>query len=181
MNESRRHYFSLFYDGSSSAKTNDEKELYLIKTCKNGASTFDVLSLQQPNETDAPGLHIALQNAVQCAKFTFPRKDRMIGVESDGASANRRLYGLEKTTVGNHLVFTWYLSHKLKLALHDAFKGNQLKKDAQNQLESEFYLFKKATLKWRLFKRYAEINGQVALRYKRPDGTCWVSHQLLAI
>ena len=26
-------YFSLLYDGSSSSKVNDEKELYVIKTC----------------------------------------------------------------------------------------------------------------------------------------------------
>ena len=37
----------------------------------------------------------------------------------------------------------------------------------------------KATLKWHLFKQYAEIVGQTA--YWRPDGTRWVSHQLTAI
>ena len=40
---------------------------------------------------------------------------------------------------------------------HYAFTDSQLETDAQKQLEYEFYLFKKATVKWRLFKRYATI------------------------
>ena len=60
----------------------------------------------------------------------------------------------------------WYLSHKLELALEDAFKDKELDKKAQEQLFSEFYLFKEATLKWRLFKKYGKITGQEALRYK---------------
>ena len=181
LNDKRQLYFSLLYDGSSSAKTNDEKKLYVIKTCKNGSPKFDILSLQQPEDTNAEGLHMALQRAVSNAKFTFPRKDRLIGVGSDGASANKSLYKLEKAAVGDHLVFSWCLSHKLELALHDAFKSSNLDSKAQKQLELEFYLFKKATLKWRLFKRYAEVCEKTPYRYKRPDGTRWVSHQLTAI
>ena len=43
-NDGTRLYLSLLYDESSSAKTSDEKELYIIKTCNNGRSQFDVLS-----------------------------------------------------------------------------------------------------------------------------------------
>ena len=42
-------------------------------------------------------------------------------------------------------------------------------------------MFKKATLKWRLFKKYGKITGQEALRCKRGQGTRWVTHQLAAI
>ena len=122
-----------------------------------------------------------MKKAVTNAKFNFPRKERIVGVGSDGASANRRLFALKKAAVGDHLAFSWCLSHKLQLALRDAFKDISLESSAQNQLQEEFYLFKIATLKWRLFKRYAEIVGQTAYRYKRPDGTRWVSHQLTAI
>ena len=63
LNSKRRKFFSILCDGSLSAKTNSEKELYLIKTCKNGKPKFDVLSLQQPIDTDALGLHVSLENA----------------------------------------------------------------------------------------------------------------------
>ena len=122
-----------------------------------------------------------MKKAVTNAKFNFPRKERIVGVGSDGASANRRLFALKKAAAGDRLAFSWCLSHKLQLALRDAFKDISLESSTQNQLQEEFYLFKKATLKWRLFKRYAEIVGQTAYRYKRPDGTRWVSHQLTAI
>ena len=51
LNDGTRLYFSLLYDGSSSAKTSDEKELYIIKTWNNIQSQFDVLSLQEPDDT----------------------------------------------------------------------------------------------------------------------------------
>ena len=78
-------------------------------------------------------------------------------------------------------MFTWCLSHKLELALKDDFKDKELDKKTQEQPSSEFYLFKKATLKWRLFKKYSKITGQETLRYKRGQETGWVRHQLAAI
>ena len=51
LNDGTRLYFSLLYDGSSSAKTSDERELYIIKTWNNIQSQFDVLSLQKPDDT----------------------------------------------------------------------------------------------------------------------------------
>ena len=38
LNTGERLYFSLLFHGSSSAKTNDEKELYAIKTCDKRAA-----------------------------------------------------------------------------------------------------------------------------------------------
>ena len=181
LNTGARLYFSLLYDGSSSAKTNDEKELYVIKTCNKGGPSFDVLSLQEPVSVDTVGLKAAMDKAVDEAKLTIPRKHHEVGVGSDGTSANKRLYLLEKEDVGDHLVFIWCSSHKLELAVKDAFKNVVLDSEAQQQLEKEYYLFKKATLKWRLFKRYAEIEGKRAYRYKRPAGTRWLHHQQIAI
>ena len=103
--------------------------------------------LQQPEDTNAPGLHVALQNSIESAKFTFDRKNWEVGVGFDGASANKSLYRLETASVGDHLIFAWCLSHKAQLALHYAFTGSQLETNAQKQLENEFYFFKKATLK----------------------------------
>ena len=122
-----------------------------------------------------------MDKAVDEAKLTIPRKHHEVGVGSDGTSANKRLYLLEKEDVGDHLVFIWCSSHKLELAVKDAFKNVVLDSEAQQQLEKEYYLFKKATLKWRLFKRYAEIEGKRAYRYKRPAGTRWLHHQQIAI
>ena len=85
----------------------------------------------------------------------------MVGLESDGTNANKCLYEIEKETFRDHFVLTWCLSHKLELAMHKSYKTDtQLEKDAQLQLANEYYIFKKATLKWHLFKCYAETLGQ---------------------
>ena len=67
----KQNYFSLLCDSSSSATTNDEKELYLIKTCKNRKLWLDVLSLQQPDNTSASGLHLSFKDSVRSANFSF--------------------------------------------------------------------------------------------------------------
>ena len=76
LNEGVRLYFSLLFDGSSSAKTMDEKEVYIIKTCDKGTPRYDVLALEQPDDADALGLKKSLDEAVCKAKFTFDRKNR---------------------------------------------------------------------------------------------------------
>jgi len=80
LNEGRKHYFSLMYDGSSSAKTNDEKEVYVIKTCFKGEPQFDVLALEEPADVSADGLLASLVNAIEKAKFAFHRREREVNV-----------------------------------------------------------------------------------------------------
>ena len=63
-----------------------------------------MLSFQQPYDTNAAGLHVALQNSIESAKFTFDRKNQEVGIESDGVSANKSLYQLEKVSLGDHLI-----------------------------------------------------------------------------
>ena len=57
LNSEPRIYFNLLFDGSSSAKTMDEKELYVIKVVRdNGKARFDVLALKQPDDANANSL-----------------------------------------------------------------------------------------------------------------------------
>ena len=75
-----------------------------------GSPKFNVLLLQEPENTSAERLHVARKQAITNAKFMFPRQDRMVDVKFDGASAIKSPYVLEKSAVGNHL-FLWCLSH----------------------------------------------------------------------
>ena len=49
-------YYSANSDGSSSAKTMNEKELYVMKTARKGVVKFHVTSLEEPDEANAEGL-----------------------------------------------------------------------------------------------------------------------------
>ena len=88
MKKKTRNYFSLLCDGSLSATTNYEKELYLIKTCKNGKPRFDVLSLQQPDSTSASGLHLSLKDSIRSANFSGEWRECLVGLGPDGTNAN---------------------------------------------------------------------------------------------
>ena len=67
------------------------------------------------------------------------------------------------------------------MVIHDAFKQSKLNRDAKEQLELVYYLFKQANLKWRLFKRQALMMKTSNYCFKRPSGTRWVTHQSDAI
>ena len=44
LNEDELMYYSVLFDGLSNAKTNNEKELFLIKTCEKDKPLFHVMS-----------------------------------------------------------------------------------------------------------------------------------------
>ena len=56
-----------------------------------------------------------------------------------------------------------------------------LNTECENDSVNIYYFFKRANLKWRLFKRQAIFMGQKLFKYKRPTGTRWVEHQVDAL
>ena len=134
------------------------------------------MALEQPNSGDAKGLKSSLDNAVKNTNFSIDRKSQETGLESDRKNTTKLYIALKK----QRLVIIYYLplclSHKLELALHDAFKLSSINEAAEEQLVSAYYLFKRANFKCRLFKRHAIIVGKLHRHFKRPGGTCWVAH-----
>ena len=177
LNSGDRTYCSLLTDVSSSAKTMDEKELYVIKTCDKGKPRFDVLALEQPDDAGAKGLKESLDNAVKKANLSTDRKTHEIGLGSDGTNTNKVLYELEKEEIGDWLIQILCLSQKLELVIHDTFKQSKLNRDAEEQLELVYYLFKQANLKWCSLKRQALMMKTLNHHFKHPSSTRWIAHQ----
>ena len=75
-------------DGSSSAKTMDEKELFLIKTAPSGTPKFSIMSLEEVKDADAEGLKVALEKSLEKLSLTKERKLQEIGMCTDGTPAN---------------------------------------------------------------------------------------------
>ena len=48
LNSNTLNYYSVLFDGGSSAKCVDEKEIFLIKTCEDGLPQFNVMLLEEP-------------------------------------------------------------------------------------------------------------------------------------
>ena len=101
LNSGERMYFSLLTDGFSSAKTMNEKEHYVVKTCDKGKPKFNVIAPEQPDDAGAKGLQESLDNAVKKMNLTIDRKTHEIGLGSDGTNTNKALYILEKDEIGD--------------------------------------------------------------------------------
>ena len=168
-------------DGSSSAKTMDEKELFLIKTAPSGTPKFSIMSLEEVEDANAEGLKEALEKSLEKLSLTKETKLQEIGMFTDGAPINNHMHGLVKDELGSHHQLILCPAHKFELAMHDAFKTVPLNTECENGSVNIYYFFKRTHLKWRLFKRQAIFMGQKLFNYKRPSGTRWVKHQVDAL
>lgn len=158
LNSNAMNYYSILNDGSSSAKTMDEKEIFLIKTGATGTPKFEVMSLEEPKSCNAEGLQKSSTAATDGMNFTFPRSQKELGMCSDGASVNVKLHRLVQEELGAHYTLVLCPSHKVELAIGDAFKLSELNSQCQEDVKNVYHLFKKATLRWRLFKQQARCN-----------------------
>ena len=92
MNENIVNYYSILFDGASSAKCVDEKELFIMKTCVQGKPAFNVMSLEEPDECNVDGINKAMKNSINKLNFNFESKNKEIGMCSDGAAVNHAVY-----------------------------------------------------------------------------------------
>ena len=132
-------------------------------------------------DADREGLKVALEKSREKLSLTKERKLQEIGMRTDGAPLNVHMHELVKEKLGNHHQLILCLAHKLEPAIHDAFKTVPLNTECENDSVNIYYFFKRANLKWRLFKRQAIFMGQKLFKYKRPTGTRWVEHQVDAL
>ena len=56
--------YSILFDGASSAKCVDEKELFIVKTCVHGKPTFYVTPLEEPGKRNADSINEAMKNSL---------------------------------------------------------------------------------------------------------------------
>ena len=143
LNDSELHYYSLMSDGSSSAKTMDEKELVLIKTCQNGLPKVNVLRLVEPEEGDQHGIKKAIDSAVSSASFSFQRAERESGICTDAAAVNSAAYRLMREELGDHYLLMLCPAYTLELSIKDAFTAIGLDSKCNDIYTSIYYLFKK--------------------------------------
>ena len=91
------------------------------------------------------------------------------------------MHKLIKNEIGEHYLLMLCPAHKIELAIENAFELSALNNDCNTDYVNIFYLFKKANLRWRLFKRQSILEGIPYIHYKRPSSTRWVKHQSAAL
>ena len=82
----------MLFDGRSNAKTNDEKEPFLIKACVDGSPCFNVKSLECAEDENNENLVLSLQNAAKNMKFTFNTKSKEARICYGITSINKSAY-----------------------------------------------------------------------------------------
>ena len=116
----------------------------MIGTCDKGKPRFDVVALEHPDDAGAKCLKESLDNAYKKGNLSIDRKIHKTGPGSDGTNTNKASYKLEKEEIGDWLIQVLCLFYKLKLIFHGAFKQSKLNRDADEQLELVYCLFKLA-------------------------------------
>lgn len=132
------HFISILSDGSQARKTNDEKELILVRTERNGLPVYFVVSLLEMASlggTDANSIKAAIDGVFHSAEDDdscngrIPLTDyrtKVVSVTSDGASVNLGVYNGVLTQMKRErdwLVTIHCVNHRLELALKDAVKA----------------------------------------------------------
>lgn len=123
--DGKMRYYSLLSDGSSSAKTMAEKEVFLLKSATQGVPKFMLLGLEEPTESNAVGLKQALETAMSKVEIS-DQQAKEVGICTDGAAVNVALHRLFKADIGPHYVLTLCPNDKVELAVKDAFKDSPL-------------------------------------------------------
>ena len=70
------HYCSVHNDGLTVTKTMDEKEPFIIKTAYKGEVNFSVISLEEPEEANAEGLKLVIEDSILKLGWNIKRKNR---------------------------------------------------------------------------------------------------------
>ena len=78
LNDGTIRCYSAYYDGSSTAKTMDEKELFIIKTARKDEVKFSIMSLKEPEEANPERLKLALENLILKLGLNIERKNKGI-------------------------------------------------------------------------------------------------------
>ncbi|XP_041364478.1 uncharacterized protein LOC121379880 [Gigantopelta aegis] len=178
LNSAKSHYFSLMSDRCTCTESMEIKEVFVIKTCNAGKPSFQVMSIEDVDNTNVHCLKKALEQSVGKQNFLFERRFHQIGNGSDGVGVSDELFSLEQEDVGDHLVKGWCANHKVEVGVHDSFKHGELNKASENLVDNIFHLFNRSHLKWRLFKFQAKDMDVKPLKYKRASGTLWVANQV---
>ena len=148
-----------------------------MKSAPTGTPSFSVMSLEEPQETNAQGLKEAMDNSIKKMEIKMPQSQKEIGMCTDRAPINIVMHRLVKNEIGEHYLLILCPNHKVELAVHDGFNASAMNNECEKDLSDIYYLFKRANLRWRLFKRQAIFQGISYKQYKRPSGTWWVEHQ----
>ncbi len=151
-------FFSLLLDGSTD-KGNIDNEVCLVVWCNTNSSDekihteMNYLTVCRPQSVTAEGLLSVLETILKHVgidSLDSSKCHRLVGIRTDGASANiaaRGLKGLVEKPLP-WIFWMWCLAHRLELAIKDALKGTFFD-SIDGMLIKLYYLYETSPKKYR--------------------------------
>ena len=188
-------FMSVMSDGSQARKTNDEKELILVRVERAGIPIYIVTSLLEMASrggTDANSIKLAIDSVFSDNEGTdliqpgnVPMdydsyRDKMISATADGANVNLGIYNGVLTQLKSErpwLVKIHCVNHRLELAIKDAVSSVDEFQDCDRFYLTLYFLMKNSgKLKSELKKASEALN---ITHYPLPKihGTRFVNHR----
>ena len=78
LNDGPIRYYSIHNNRSSTAKTMDKKELFIMKTTHKGEVKFHAMRLKEPDEANEDGLKAVLETSIIKLGINIERKNREV-------------------------------------------------------------------------------------------------------
>ena len=109
--------------------------------------------------------------------LNVPREHCEIVMYTGDVPVNVAMYRLVKEKLSEYYMLTLCPARKIELAISDAFKESTLNNTCSQNYVNIYCLFRRANLRWWLFKSQAVFEDIKHVRFNRPEGTKWVEHQ----
>ena len=88
-----------------------------------------------------------MKNSFNRLNFNFERKNKEIGMCTDEAAVNHAVYNQLLDELGPQYLSMFCLSHKIELALNDAFQISKLNENSENSYTDIYHCFKRSSLR----------------------------------
>ena len=183
-------FMAMLSNGSQARKTNDEKELLLLRIEKEGVPVYLVGSLLEMADfggTDAPSLKNALDSVFNDTG-NAPLADyetKLVSATSDRANVNLGVYNgaLTQLAHGKPWLVTvqCVVNHRLELAMKDTISQIIDYQECDRFYTTIFYLFKNSGKLETLAKKEAETLNITWYRSTKLNGTRFVGHRHRAL
>ncbi|KAK6171748.1 hypothetical protein SNE40_018183 [Patella caerulea] len=182
-------FFSCEQDGTEARKTRDEKELVYAKVVVRGKPIELLLKCQQMNAfggVDASAIKRSIDDAFQTYGVAGDRYTNcLVSACADGASVNMgRLTGaltVMKNEDRDWLLIIHCSSHRIELAMKDAFMAIDDFTKIDDMMLNLYYFFKNSGKCWRILVLLAERLNVILQKIPKSSGTRFQGHKYRAI
>ena len=160
----KANYFSVLSDGSTDSSVSEQEKIYVLFVCK-GTPVLKYFNIDNVKNADTPRLKSTLEIVINHFGITHYH-DKLVGLNLDGASVNMgKHYGLNVLVPDEApwVEAVHYFSHRLELAIEDAFIESTFYSNINEMLSKLYWLYQKSP---KMLTQLKELSEAFENRYQ---------------